>query len=215
MSNPARRETPQVAGPAGLIETLVERPADGKDDRVILVCHPHPAHGGALTNKVAYTLARAGVLGGMTAVRFNFRGVGKSEGAYDEGRGELADTLAMIDWIRETMAPQHCVFAGFSFGSAMVVAASLERQCDQLILVAPPVGRILDPATRIPDGLAASIVQGGHDELVDAESVVAWCNEQPVGVRIALMETADHFFHGHLPALREILLAEMTVTENA
>ncbi|MEL7023871.1 MAG: alpha/beta fold hydrolase [Pseudomonadota bacterium] len=215
MPNQPRRETPLVAGPAGQIETLIERPESGEDADVLLVCHPHPAHGGALTNKVAYTLARAGVLADMTAVRFNFRGVGKSEGAYDEGRGELADTLAMIDWIRTSMAPQRLMLSGFSFGSAMVVAASHERACDQLILVAPPVGRILDPTTRIPGTLATSVVLGGQDELVDAESALAWCNEQPAGVRVALIETADHFFHGHLPELRELLLAEMRVAESA
>ncbi len=206
MSKPAHRETPLIKGPAGVLETLLERPESGKDESVIVVCHPHPAHGGAMTNKVAYTLARAGVLAGLTTLRFNFRGVGESAGSYDEGRGELDDVLAVIDWVRAELRPTRLVLGGFSFGSAMVVFASHRRDCDQLVLVAPPVGRILPPDTLVPDALPLTVVQGGQDDLVDPEAVIEWCNAQPPGVQVTLMETADHFFHGHLPALREQLV---------
>ncbi|MEM6819777.1 MAG: alpha/beta fold hydrolase [Pseudomonadota bacterium] len=206
MSKPAHRDTPLIEGPAGALETLLERPEHGDDASVIIVCHPHPAHGGAMTNKVAYTLARAGVLAGLTALRFNFRGVGASAGSYDEGRGELEDVLAVVDWVRTELRPKRLVLGGFSFGSAMVVFASHQRDCDQLLLVAPPVGRILPPDTRVPDALPLTVVQGGQDDLVDPEAVIEWCNAQPPGVQVTLMETADHFFHGHLPALRERLV---------
>lgn len=214
MPSRERREALEIVGPAGVLEALIERPADGDDQGFMVVCHPHPAHGGALTNKVAYTLARAAVLAGLTAVRFNFRGVGASAGSYDEGRGELEDTFAVIDWVRTQFQPQRLALGGFSFGSAMVMLASAEVDCDQLLLVAPPVGRILDPAVRIPEHLPVCVVQGGQDELVDPEAVVDWCNEQPEGLQVAMIETADHFFHGHLPQLRAILVEALSAEWN-
>ena len=197
-----------LPGPAGSLEGLLEVPSEATGVTAV-ICHPHPAHGGAMTNKVAYTLARAANLAGANALRFNFRGVGQSAGSYDEGRGELQDTLAAIDWVRTELSPRRLLLGGFSFGAAMAVAASAERACDALVMVAPPVGRILDPNTALPEGVPALVVQGGRDELVDPEAVLDWCNRQADGLRVAVLEDADHFFHGQLPALRELLVAEI------
>ncbi|MEM8547260.1 MAG: CocE/NonD family hydrolase [Pseudomonadota bacterium] len=208
-----RSEALTIAGPAGSLEAIVERPelADGASPRgAAVICHPHPQHGGAMTNKVTYTLARAFVLSGFAAVRFNFRGVGESEGAYAEGIGELADTLSVIDWARAEWAVPSVALAGFSFGAAMSVLASNARELTQLTLVAPPVGRILDPETRLPAGLATLVVQGGQDDVVDPDAVLAWTNAQAPGLRVAWLEDAGHFFHGKLTELREALVTEIT-----
>ncbi len=210
MAKSVRREALFVDGPAGPLQTLVEIPEQlAQDAPVAVICHPHPAHGGAMTNKVVHTLARAFNLVGYVAVRFNFRGVGDSAGSYDEGRGELDDALAVIDWAQRRWADAPLVLAGFSFGSAIALRASHVRRASGLTLVAPPVGRIMDASLRIPDDLPALVVQGAQDELVDAEQVLAWVNEQPPGVTMAMLEDADHFFHGQLPVLREHVMQSL------
>ncbi len=204
------RETLFVDGPAGRIETLVElSPETIATGDVAVICHPHPAHGGALTNKVVHTLARAFNLAGIGAVRFNFRGVGGSEGEYDEGRGELDDAPAVFDWAHARWPSANISLAGFSFGADIALRVSLQRSAERLILIAPPIGRIRDASTRLPDSLPCLVVQGEQDELVDAEQVLDWVNDQPAGVRMSLMPIADHFFHGLLPQLREVLVTEI------
>ena len=213
MASRPRPENLKIAGPAGNLEAIVERPelADGTSPRgAAVICHPHPQHGGAMTNKVTYTLARAFVLSGFAAVRFNFRGVGESDGAYADGVGELADTLAVIDWARAEWSVPSVALAGFSFGAAMSVLASNARELTQLTLVAPPVGRILDPESRLPGELATLVVQGGQDDVVDPDAVLAWTNAQLPGLRVAWLEDAGHFFHGKLTELRELLVAEIS-----
>ena len=204
------REAIRVDGEAGTIEALVEFPSDAAADTpVAVIAHPHPAHGGAMTNKVVHTLARAFNLTGHVAVRFNFRGVGASEGEYDEGRGELRDLLAVTNWARARWPGAALALAGFSFGAAMAVRASHEVDASQLVLVAPPVGRILDAGERVADGLPLLVVQGARDELVDTDCVVDWADRQPPGVVLAVMPDADHFFHGQLVALRELLVEHL------
>ena len=115
-------------GPAGQIEVAIDRP-EGTPLGVAVIAHPHPLHGGTLTNKVVQTLARAFVLAGWTAVRFNFRGVGRSEGTYDEGRGELDDLLTVV----RAQAPDGPLcLSGFSFGAFVTshAAAHLQAQRD-------------------------------------------------------------------------------------
>ena len=94
-----------VAGPAGAIECAIDAPADAAPRGVAVLCHPHPLHGGTLTNKVVQTLARAFVQLGYTSVRFNFRGIGASQGSWDEGRGEIDDALAVITAHRASGQP--------------------------------------------------------------------------------------------------------------
>lgn len=207
------REALTVDGEAGAIETLVELPADAAPDTpAAVIAHPHPAHGGAMTNKVVHTLARAFNLSGHVAVRFNFRGVGDSDGAWDEGRGELQDLLSVVDWARARWPGAAPALAGFSFGAAMAVRASRAVNAGRLVLVAPPVGRILDADERVPAGLPLLVVQGARDELVDTDRVVTWADAQPPGVTLAVLPDADHFFHGQLVALRELLVEHLDGT---
>ncbi|MFK8052265.1 MAG: alpha/beta hydrolase [Woeseiaceae bacterium] len=211
MAKSVKSESLFIEGPAGRLEAIWDHPAEDTADgqTVAIVCHPHPAHGGAMTNKVAHTLARAMTLSGWQAIRFNFRGVGESDGHYDEGRGELLDALAVVQWAEAQFPGAKLVLAGFSFGAAIALQASHQVNAERLVLIAPPVGRILDPSWKIPEMVDALIVQGGQDEIVDAEQVVDWANGQPEGLDFIMMEEAGHFFHGALVALRQLVVDEM------
>ena len=126
MLNAPRLEAVAIAGPAGNIEASIE-PATETATAVAVVCHPHPLHGGTMRNKVIHTLARAFVSMNVTAVRFNFRGIGSSEGGYDEGRGELDDALAVLDWAAERWPNLQLWMAGFSFGGWVALRAAARR----------------------------------------------------------------------------------------
>ncbi|MGQ0651593.1 MAG: alpha/beta hydrolase, partial [Betaproteobacteria bacterium] len=134
-----------VAGPAGRIECAVDA-AEGTPRGIALVAHPHPLYGGTLDNKVVQTLARACVEAGYEAWRPNFRGVGESEGRYDEGRGELQDLAAVAGSLSERVL----VLAGFSFGGAMAAQLAARRECEGLVLVGPAVTSFEVPAPQVP-----------------------------------------------------------------
>lgn len=196
-----------IEGPAGDLEVLLEDPGL-ESDRVAIVCHPHPLHGGTMQNKVTHTLARTFNKLGVPALRFNFRGVGHSDGKYDEGEGETADTLAVLDYASERFPGRKLWLAGFSFGARVALKAAARRQLDLLVTVAPPIGRM--DMTGIAQATCRWIVvQGDEDELVDAGAVVEWVDSMDPGPELMMFEGVDHFFHGQLVALRESLLAAL------
>ena len=147
-----------IDGPAGSLEALLEDPgADGRHFAV--VCHPHPLHGGTMHNKVVHTLARALQEQGMPTLRFNYRGVGASAGAYDDGRGETEDALAVIAWGRRRWPGAQLVLAGFSFGafvaSHAIARLHAQRPLAGAVLVGtaasrPEVGKPLTAPARVP-----------------------------------------------------------------
>jgi alpha/beta superfamily hydrolase len=167
-----------------------------------VLCHPHPLHGGTLDNKVVQTLARAFVGLGYTAVRFNFRGIGKSEGAWDEGRGEVEDALAVIAAHR--LPGQALVVAGFSFGGyvASQAAASLpaEHGAERLVLVAPAVTNFTMAA--VPADTL--VVHGEADDVVPLAACFDWA--RPQALPVTVLPGAGHFFHGALPVLKQIVV---------
>src|SRR4029077_5080129 len=130
----------ELEGPAGRIEGLLQERDGAGPATLALVCHPPPPYGGPLHNKVTHRVAATLHARGAAVLRFNFRGVGKSEGEHDRGRGEFHDSLAVLDWLRRRHPGAHAWVAGFSFGSwvASRVAAA-ESAVERLILVAPPV----------------------------------------------------------------------------
>ncbi len=158
-----------------------------------------------MRNKVVHTVARAFVTLGVTAVRFNFRGVGASEGNYDEGRGELDDALAVLDWAAERWPDTPLWVAGFSFGGWVALRAAARRPVTQLVTVAPAVDRFTVDDT---DAVSCPwvLVQGGADELVSADAVLAWAKQLDHGPEVLLMPGVDHFFHGRLTDLKSRLL---------
>ena len=207
-AKPPRSRKTSIPGPAGsleaIVETPVETPVEGEPLGAVVVCHPHPQHGGTMHNKVAHTLARSFVRSGYAALRFNFRGTQGSEGEYDEGIGELDDALTALRWMRTEFAAGPMWLAGFSFGAAIALRAAIEEPVDGLITVAPAV-------SRFASGLASQpqcpwlIVQGDQDELVDIEETISWFNELLPGPELVVIPEAEHFFHGRLVDLREIV----------
>ncbi|HAX19278.1 MAG TPA: alpha/beta hydrolase [Hydrogenophaga sp.] len=203
----AQTEYSLQAGPAGELEVAIDRPT-GDPVGVAVLAHPHPLHGGTLSNKVVQTLARACVLAGWTAVRFNFRGVGRSEGTYDEGRGELADLLSVI----EAQAPSGPLcLAGFSFGAFVTSHAAsqlqAQREIRRLVLVGTAASRFEVapvPAELHPRTL---VIHGEQDDTVPLASVMAWARPQVLPVLV--VPGGGHFFHGQLPLLRELVLRHL------
>jgi hypothetical protein len=201
MSKPPQMSKLFVDGPAGRLEAVMEVAAREIPVGSVVVCHPHPQHGGTLHNKVAHTLARAFVRLGFAALRFNFRGTGQSDGEFDNGNGELDDTLAAIEWMRNRNPEQPIWVAGFSFGAAVAIKAATVIAIDGLVSVAPALNRI----NKAPD-CPWLIVQGDQDELVDIEETITWVNSLEPGPELLVIPGAEHFFHGRLIDLRESVL---------
>jgi len=203
----AQTEYSLQAGPAGELEVAIDRPT-GDPVGVAVLAHPHPLHGGTLSNKVVQTLARACVLAGWAAVRFNFRGVGRSEGTYDEGRGELADLLSVI----EAQAPSGPLcLAGFSFGAFVTSHAAsqlqAQREIRRLVLVGTAASRF--EVAPVPAELhpCTLVIHGEQDDTVPLASVMAWARPQVLPVLV--VPGGGHFFHGQLPLLRELVLRHL------
>ncbi len=200
------RET--VDGLAGRIECAVDRPETAPLGLAV-VCHPHPQFGGTLDNKVVQTIARACLGLGWASVRFNFRGVGASEGAWDEGRGEVDDALAVIAAWRSRLefAAVPLVLAGFSFGGYVAVAASHrlapEVKARRLVLVGPSTEK-----QRVEDVPADTLViHGESDEVVPLAATLAWA--RPQNLPIIVFPGVGHFFHGQLALLQKIIVREL------
>lgn len=158
-----------------------------------------------MTNKVVHTIARSLQEQGLPTLCFNFRGVGQSEGQYDEGRGETEDALAIIAWGRQRWGKAPLTLAGFSFGAMVALLAATAAQPARLITVAPAVKYLLY-SERAPPTCPWLIVQGQADEVVDYREVSAFAARFSPSPVLRLLPGTDHFFHGHLPELRAALL---------
>ncbi len=201
MRKPPRKREFLIGGAAGGLEALLEIAADRDLAGCAVICHPHPVHGGTMQNKVAHTLARSFLGLDFAALRFNFRGVGSSEGTFDEGRGELQDVLSAVTLARAEFPGLPLWIAGFSFGAAMAIRAAVTATPDGLISVAPAVARFIDGLDPQPD-CPWLIVQGDQDELVAIEETVSWLNELEPGPELEVFSDTEHFFHGKLTQLR-------------
>jgi alpha/beta superfamily hydrolase len=194
----------QIAGPAGTLECAVDVPA-GAPRGLALVCHPHPQHGGTMDNKVVQTLARAFVQMGWTSLRFNFRGIGASQGRWDEGRGEVDDALAVLAAHRTPGQP--LLLAGFSFGGYVASQVALRvPDAERLVLIAPAV-RNFDVA---PVSASTLVVHGEADDVVPLAALFDWARPQQLPVTV--LPGAGHFFHGQLPVLKQIVVQAFTGT---
>lgn len=207
----AQTQKSQIEGPAGLIDIAIDAPsadASVSPRGIAVIAHPHPLFGGTLDNKVVQTLARAFTQCGWTAVRFNFRGVGGSTGQHDEGRGELADMLAVV----RAAAPQGpLALAGFSFGAFVTshafAALAGERDIQKLVLVGTAASRF-QVAPVAPDAhLKTLVVHGEHDDTVSLASVLDWARPQVLPVTV--VPGGGHFFHGQLPLLKSLVVRHL------
>jgi len=200
----AAPERLSISGPEGSIEAVVEDPKVPTASYAV-VCHPHPLFGGTMDNKVVTTLARALQETGMATLRFNFRGVGASAGAFDEGNGETADAAAVASYGALRWPGRQLVLAGFSFGSFVALRLALERDTSRLITVAPPVDRF-DFSELAPPRCPWLVVQGDSDEVVQPQSVYTWAEALKPQPRLVVMPGVGHFFHGHLTQLRDAVI---------
>jgi len=216
-----------LQGPAGAIEVLEDLPVvpDGGMKRgVAVIAHPHPLFAGTMDNKVVQTLARAFVQCGWRAVRFNFRGVGASQGTYDEGRGELQDLLAVVAHMTQGAAdaapspesrratPVPLALAGFSFGSfvvshAVAALAMQQQEPQQLVLVGTAATRF-EVAPIAPELHGRTLVVHGElDDTVPLSDVMNWARPQTLPVTV--VPAGSHFFHGQLPLLRNLVVRHL------
>jgi uncharacterized protein len=199
----------EIPGPVGALEALVETPLEHDGARAAVVCHPHPLYGGTMNNKVVHVTARALQERGYATVRFNFRGVGSSAGAFDEGRGEADDAAAVAEWAAVRWPAGPLTLAGFSFGSFVAFQVANRRPTRQLLTIAPPVRRF--DFTKFPVPAAPWVVfQGDRDELVDWRDVVAWTGALSPPPTVVVLPGAEHFFHGRLNDLRDAIQSRLT-----
>ena len=194
-----------IAGPAGALEVALNLPATHPDQAprgIALIAHPHPQQGGTLDNKVAQTLAKTFVALDYASVRLNFRGVGKSEGAFDDGVGETDDALAALAFARSKfpgLASASPVLAGFSFGTFVQTRVAQTVTPERMVLIAPAVSRFA-PAPVPADTI---VIHGEEDDIVALGDVLAWA--RPQHLPILVFPGCGHFFHGRLPQLQRAI----------
>lgn len=198
--HPSTLERVLVQGPAGKIEIDINDPGAARRG-IALIAHPHPAQGGTKDNKVVTTLAKTFFHLGHAAVRPNFRGVGASEGAHDEGRGETEDLLAVAGYAQQRFAELPLLLAGFSFGGFVQTRVARRINARRLVLVAPAVHRF--PAETVPEDTL--VIHGEHDDVVPLVAVLDWA--RPQHLPIVVIPGGEHFFHGRLRLLSQIVLA--------
>ncbi len=196
----------------GNLEALLDKPNENKqsiesNDYIAVCCHPHSLHGGTLTNKVVYTLSKAMASMGIPSLRFNFRGVGNSDGIYDDGVGEQDDLANIVSWLQEKYPGRKLILGGFSFGAFVSIMAAKRLDAKIIISVAPPVGRFDFSSLELPI-CPWHVIQGDKDELVNYNDVENWIckqkeDKQKVKLELITVKGASHFFHGKLVELRD------------
>lgn len=194
----------RLDGPAGTLELAVDLPDDDVPARplVAVVCHPLPTEGGSMHNKVVTMTARALRELGAATVRFNFRGTGDSAGEFDDGRGEVEDLKAVVDWVREQRPGDALWLAGFSFGAYVSLRAAEALRPDLLVSIAPPAGRWDGFDDIAAPTMPWLVIQGEADEVVDPQAVYDWLKRIKAQAELVRMPDTSHFFHRKLIDLR-------------
>jgi alpha/beta superfamily hydrolase len=197
-----------IQGQSGRIEMALDEPAAASKG-VAVIAHPHPLFGGTMDNKVVQTLARAFTQCGWTAVRFNFRGVGGSEGCHDEGRGELLDMLSVV---RYAAPAGQLALAGFSFGAFVtthaLAALEQEREIDRLVLVGTAASRFAVAPVPSQAHAKTLVIHGESDDTVPLANVLDWARPQLLPVMV--VPGVGHFFHGQLPLLKSLVVRHLS-----
>ena len=196
-----------INGPEGRIEGRYHH-ARGGTAPMALVLHPHPQHGGTMNNKVVYALYHAFVRHGFSALRFNFRGVGRSQGTFDRGEGELSDAAAALDWLQSyNVNTRSCWIGGFSFGAWIGMQLLMRRpEIDGFIAVAPPAN-LYDFSFLAPCPSSGLILQGDKDQIVTLEPqqklVTKLSHQRDIKIDYRIVKGADHFFQNHMDVLTQ------------
>ena len=200
----ARRiESLVIAGPAGQLEALLEEPEDREPREAFVVCHPHPVHGGTMHNKVVYRIARGLRRSGAVVLRFNYRGVGKSEGSYDNCIGETEDARVALAYLRSRYPDLPYSLAGFSFGSRIV----LKMGCDlgtpaRIIAVGVPAAHAGMAGLGDCD-VPRVFIQSTNDQFGPRPAMEAYFERLRGPKKLIWVEAADHFFAGALDEFEE------------
>jgi alpha/beta superfamily hydrolase len=200
-------ETFDIQGPAGRLECILMKP-EGPAVAAGVVCHAHPRHGGVMHFKVVFRAARALQQAGVAALRFNFRGVGRSEGVHDDGRGEQDDVRAALDEAARRHPGLPLVLGGFSFGSTMALRVGCgEPRARALFALGFPLSMVPDPS--FLDGCRAPrlFVQGEADPFGSGAQMKERVDRLPEPRSLVVVPGADHFFTGHLDALQQAVRA--------
>jgi uncharacterized protein len=199
---PRTTERLVIDGPAGALEVVINAPAVAAPRGIALVAHPHPLQGGTLDNKFAQTLAKTFFGLGYVSTRFNFRGVGRSEGAFNDGAGETDDARAALVYAQQRFGwngPLSVVLAGFSFGTFVQTRLAGEIAAERLVLVAPAIQRF-GAAQVAADTI---VIHGEEDDIVQLADVLAWA--RPQALPVTVFPGCGHFFHGRLPQLQSVI----------
>ncbi len=212
-----------LAGPAGSLDLRLGQHVNRQGEKCgFIMCHPHPLYSGTMDNKVVTTLVRgasrlvveseAGSIQGLDTIRFNFRGVGNSEGEHDHGKGEQDDLAAVVDYAITELGWQTIYLAGFSFGSgvACLYACSNPEKIAGLFLIAPAVHHFDAPST-LPFEFESHVYMGDADEVVPFDEVEHWVDLLTPQPHWHIFEGASHFFHGRLVDLKGTFLEDLTV----
>ena len=199
----AQNESFDIAGPVGRLEAILMTP-DGPPAAAAVVCHAHPLHGGVMHFKVVFRAAKALQQNGAAVLRFNFRGVGRSQGTHDEGRGEQDDVRAALGEMRRRFPGLPLIVGGFSFGATMALRVGCaERGIGALVALGLPLSMLPDvgflEACRPP----RLFVQGEQDQFGDGDQLRQLVARLPEPRTLVVVPGADHFFGGHLDELQE------------
>jgi uncharacterized protein len=196
-------------GPEGRLEGRYHK-ADQPNAPIAVVLHPHPLYGGSMNNKIVYNIYHAFVDAGFSVLRFNFRGVGRSQGKYDDGMGELSDAATALDWMQQqNPEASTCWIGGFSFGSWIALQLLMRRpEIEGFITIAPPAN-MYDFSFLAPCPSSGLVIQGNRDEIVPEESVTKLLNkvvtQKGKHISYQMIEGADHYFRNQHDALREAM----------
>lgn len=198
---PRRIESHSLSGPAGRLEALLEEPEDRAPLFAALACHPHPLGGGTMHNKVVYRLARGLRRAGAVVLRFNFRGVGGSQGEHAHLTGEIEDARAALSWLRARYPTLPFALAGFSFGSRVITRLGCQAE-GALFLMALGFPTSMGETAYLEQCAAPRIfIQSTHDQFAPRQDIEALYQRLPEPKMLRWVEAADHFFAGALDLL--------------
>ncbi len=192
-----------IPGPAGNVQLKYQ---EGSHAQLFVMCHPHPLYQGSMDNKVVSMAVKASAEMGFSTLRFNYRGVGKSQGTYGEGEGEAADLMAVVAWAKDHLPVEALYLGGFSFGCYVAYRGAGTLHPRALLMIAPAVDHMNFQALPVPS-VPYTVIQGEADEVVSAAATFKFVAEHPNSplIKVERLPNVGHFFHGQLIPLKHLI----------